>query len=152
MGARIACTALAVITLHALAGAGFVAEAQGTGDDYYYVDNRKVALAISDKYTAVALKPDLGSGERQTFKSSIKASGVGEVEESPMLQKYGIVLVRAKKEAGPTAFRSGVAPLMSRPEVKAEVPVYSIGGADAVLVNEFIVQFKTIPGGRNVIL
>ncbi|GAG50025.1 unnamed protein product, partial [marine sediment metagenome] len=80
---------------------------------------------------------------RQNFKKIVKDAGIGDIEKSPILEKRGIVLIRSKKQVGPSAFRSRMAPFMTRAEVKTEVPVYSIGKTTVVLVNEFIVQFKS---------
>ena len=134
---------LMVLMVFTSIGAIKVMEAQGAESDYYYVDNRKISLAASKNYKAVALKPDISPANRQGFESSIKAAGVGEIEKSPILEKHGIILIRSKKEVGPTALRSRMAPLMQRTEVKSEVPVYAFGKTDAVLVNEFLVQFRS---------
>lgn len=143
MKTKISCVILISIMVFAIIGTIKVIEVQAEEADYYYVDNRKVSLLASETYKAIALKPDISPATRQGFESSLKAARVGEIEKSPILERYGIILIRSKKEVGPSAFRSGMAPLMMRAEVKSEVPVYTIGNTNAVLVNEFIVQFKS---------
>lgn len=143
MKTKISCMALIVLMVFIIIGTIKVIEAQGAESDYYYIDNQKVNLLASETYKAVALKPDISPAIRQGFESSLRAARVGEIEKSPILEKYGILLIRSKKEVGPSAFRSGMAPLMMRAEVKSEVPVYALGKTNAVLINEFIVQFKS---------
>lgn len=143
MKTKISLVALIVLMVFTTIGTINVMEVQGAESDYYYVDNRKMSLAVSEYYKAIALKPDISPANRQDFENSLKAARVGDIEKSPILEKYGIVLIRSKKEVGPSAFRSGMAPLMMRAEVKSEVPVFFIGKTNAVLINEFIVQFKS---------
>ena len=142
MKIRISCPAIYVLVAFAITGAMTVTKVQGAEADYYYIDNRKITLSVSESYKAIVLRPDISPGDRQDFEGTIKSSGVGDVEKSSILDKYGIVLIRSRKEIGPTAFKSGMAPLMTRAAVKSEVPVYRFGKTSAVLVNEFIVQFK----------
>ena len=143
MKTKISLVALIVLMVFTTIGTINVMEVQGAESDYYYVDNRKMSLAVSEYYKAISLKPDISPANRQDFENSLKAARVGDIEKSPILEKYGIVLIRSKKEVGPSAFRSGMAPLMMRAEVKSEVPVFFIGKTNAVLINEFIVQFKS---------
>lgn len=143
MKTKISLVALIVLMVFTTIGTINVMEVQGAESDYYYVDNRKMSLAVSEYYKAIALKPDISPANRQDFENSLKTARVGDIEKSPILEKYGIVLIRSKKEVGPSAFRSGMAPLMMRAEVKSEVPVFFIGKTNAVLINEFIVQFKS---------
>jgi subtilisin family serine protease len=143
MKTKISCVTLYVLMVLTIIGTIKVIEAQGAESDYYYVDNRKMSLSVSENYKAIALKPGISPANRQGFESTVKAAGVGDIEKSPILEKHGIVLIRSKKQVGPSAFRSGMAPLMTRAEVRSEVPVYSIGKTNAVLINEFIVQFKS---------
>ena len=143
MNTKISLITLVLLMVFTIIGTIKVIEAQAAESDYYYVDNRKMSLAVSEYYKAIALKPDISPANRQDFENSLKAARVSDIEKSPILEKYGIVLIRSKKEVGPSAFRSGMAPFMMRAEVKAEVPVFTIGRTNAVLINEFIVQFKS---------
>ncbi len=127
-----------------LTAAGTTATAQETeGDtDYYLVDGKKIILTPSQNYNALKLKPDAGLQEITVFKTDIHAAGFGEVQESPILERYGIVLVRIKKGISPSSFRGDTDRLGKQEKVEAEIPVYKAGNIDQVLVNEFNVQFK----------
>jgi len=143
MKTKISCVTFCVLLVLAVTGTIKAIEAQGAESDYYYIDNRKISLSVSKNYKAIALKPGISPANRQGFESTIRAAGFGDIEKSPILEKYGIILIRSKKQIGPSDFRSGMAPLMTRAEVKSEVPVYLIGKTNAVLINEIIVQFKS---------
>jgi thermitase len=75
---------------------------------------------------------------------NVETAGVGKVEESPLLEKYGIVLIRIKEGMAPSSFREGTEKFKKKQTqtVELENPVYGVGGIDQVLVNEFIIQFK----------
>ena len=109
---------------------------------YYLVGDDKVPLTPSQDYRALKVKPGMSAAAMTAFKSTISASGVAEVEPSPLLERHGIVLVRIKTGVGPSSFRESVQALTARAEVEQENPVYTVRGADHVLVNEFIVQFE----------
>ena len=117
-------------------------QGQGAESDYYYVDEQKISLSASEHYKAFALKPGISAANRQGFEARLETAGVGDIEKSPILEKYGVILIRPRKDIGPSAFMSGMASLSGRAEVESEVPVYSINEANVVLINEFIVQFK----------
>jgi subtilisin family serine protease len=120
-----------------------VIDAQGAESEYFYVDNRKVSLSAAKNFKAIALKPQITPANRKNFKKIITDAGIGDIEKSPILDKREIVLVRSKKQIGPSTFRASMAPFMTRAEVMTELPVYSIGKTTVVLINEFIVQFKS---------
>lgn len=127
--------------------AGFSGSIMGQTDeaDYYFVDGKKIVLKPSQNYSALKLKPGIDAAEMRTFAADIDSAGFGKVEDSPVLQKYGLVLVRIKEGIGPSSFREGTKKFKEkeRDRVESENPVYGVGGIDQVLVNEFIVQFKT---------
>ncbi|MCP5002561.1 MAG: S8 family serine peptidase, partial [Planctomycetes bacterium] len=122
----------------------YTIDVQGqTTSDYYYVDDQKVNLSVSETYKAYALKSGLSASSREELDAEIKAAGVGSITKTSVLERAGIVLVRSKKDVGPSTFMSGMASLSRRSEVESEVPVYAVGETDLVLMNEFIVQFKS---------
>jgi hypothetical protein len=118
--------------------------AQDNEPDYYIVDGKKVVLQPSQNYSAIQLKPGTSAAEMGVFKADVAAAGFGAIEDSPLLQKHNIVLLRIKEGVGPTSFRASTEDFKKKQgeKVEAENPVYGIGGIDQVLVNEFIVQFK----------
>ena len=116
-------------------------EAQNAGSDYYFVEGQRVELSPSEEYKAFALRPGIPSERSADFAEEVEESGVGEVETVPILQEYGIRLVRSKANVDKSDFVSAMDALSHSPEVEAELPVYAVGEANAVLVNEFIVQF-----------
>ncbi len=111
--------------------------------DYYIVDGKKVILQISQTYSAIKLKPEVSKDMIKAFKANIDSAGFGMVEESPLLEKYGIVLVRIQKDTATALFKAGIENLSKKDEVETGNPVYTAGGINQVLVNEFIVQFKS---------
>ena len=119
--------------------------AQESEPDYYIVDGQKIVLQPSQNYIAVQLKPGTSEAEMTMFKSDVVSAGFGTVEDSPLLRKYDIVLVQKKAGIEPISFRAGTEDLKKKQaeRVEAEIPVYGVGGIDQVLVNEFIVQFKS---------
>jgi thermitase len=119
--------------------------AQDSEPDYYIVDGKKIVLQPSQYYSAIQLKPGTSAAELNTFKSDVVSAGFGTVEDSPILQKHNLVLVRIKAGIEPTSFRVGTEDLKKKQveRVESENPVYEVGGIDQVLVNEFIVQFKS---------
>ncbi len=110
---------------------------------YYYVGDKKVQLAPSESVKAFAMKSNVSPSKRDGFEANVQRAGIGEVERSPLLEKYGVVVIRSKENVGASAFRSGMEALSHEAEVENEVPVYDIGKANAVLVNEFLVQFQS---------
>ncbi len=125
--------------------AGFInsLEVHGQETDYYYVGDKKVILSLSEKYTALSMKSGMSPIGLRGFEANVEAAGIGDVDESPILEKYGVVLIRRKTTVGPSSFRSRMTELSAQAEVESEIPVYSLGGTNAVLVNEFLVQFKS---------
>lgn len=119
--------------------------AQESEPDYYIVDGQKIVLQPSQNYIAIQLKPGTSEAEMKTFMAHVDSAGFGTVEDSPLLQKYNLVLVRIKAGIEPTSFRAGTEDLKKKQveRVESENPVYGVGGIDQVLVNEFIVQFKS---------
>jgi subtilisin family serine protease len=126
--------------------AGFLGTVRGqeSEPDFYIVDGQKIVLKTSQNYSALKVKPRTGEAEMKVLKADIDSAGFGRVEDSPILQKYGIVLIRVKKGIGPASFRAGTEKFKKKEmeRVESENPVYGVGGIDQVLVNEFIVQFK----------
>jgi len=117
--------------------------AQNSEEDFYFVDGEKVVLKSSSKYNAVKLKSDdLSPDQLNAFKASVDTVQFGQVEQSEILAKYGVVLIKLKKTVSAQAVNSFMANIKSMSEVKDENPVYAIGGIDQVLINEFVVQFK----------
>jgi len=118
---------------------------QESEPDYYLVDGQKIVLKPSLNYSALKLKPGITPAEKKTFAATIDSTGFGKVEDSPILQKYNIVLVRVKEGIGPRSFRTGTEDFKKKEKdrVESENPVYGVGGIDQVLVNEFVVQFKS---------
>jgi thermitase len=110
-----------------------------------FFEEAKIVLQPSQNYSAIQLKPGTSAAEIKTFKVDVDSIGFGTVEESPILQKHNIVLVRIKKGIEPTSFRAGTEDLKIKQVERVESvnPVYGVGGIDQVLVNEFIVQFKS---------
>lgn len=144
----IKCIKVAVfVFLFCIFYAGFwgTPRAQDSEPDYYIVDGKKIILQPSQNYSAIQLKPGTSEAEIKTFKSDVESAGFGTVEESPILQKYNIVLVRIKAGIEPSSFMAGTEDLKKKlvERVESENPVYGVGGIDQVLVNEFIVQFKS---------
>ncbi len=125
--------------------AGFFGTIMGQEDkkDYYIVDGKKIELELSQNYSALKLKPGTSDTEIKSFRADIDSAGVGIVEDLPFLKKYNIVLVRIKKGIAPSSFRASTENFSKKKEVESENPVYGVGGIDQVLVNEFIVQFKS---------
>jgi len=134
-----------LIFLFCIFYAGFLGKIMGQeGEtDYYFVDGQKIVLKLSQKYSALKLKPGTSVAEMKSFEADIVSAGFGTVEDSPILQKYNIVLVRIKEGIGPSSFRAGTESFSTRDVVESENAVYGVGGIDQVLVNEFIVQFKS---------
>ncbi len=120
-----------------------IVNGQETELDYYIVDGKKVTLQISKKYSAIKMSPGTSASEMRAFKGVIDLGDFGKVEESPILEKHGIVLVRKKEGVGASSFRAGTESFRSMDGVESENPVFAAGGIDQVLVNEFIVQFKS---------
>ena len=118
---------------------------QESEPDYYLVDGKKIVLKPSLNYSALKLKPGTTPAEKKTFAANIDSEGFGKVEASPILQKYNIVLVSVKQGIGPRSFRTGTEDFKKKEKdrVESENPVYGVGGIDQVLVNEFVVQFKS---------
>lgn len=110
---------------------------------YYIVGNERVPLEPSGAYSALKLMPGTSNADLEEFSSLVNAAGVGSIETSPLLQKYGIVLLRVNQGVGPSSFRDGVRSLSESSTIESEVPVFKVGGADQVLVNEFVVQFRS---------
>ncbi len=108
---------------------------------YYIVNGERVSLRQSDTYRALKMQPAASAEERAELRSAVEAAAIGTVQPSPLLEQRGIVLIRISEDVGPTAFSQGVASLSERESVESEMPVYAVGGADQVLVNEFNVQF-----------
>ena len=115
----------------------------GSEPDYYIVDGQKIFLQISKNYSAIKMKPEASGADIRAFESSIDSARFGTVEKSPVLEKYNIVLIHAKEGVDPSSFRAGADNFRANARVETENPVYSIGGIDQLLVNEFIVQFKS---------
>ena len=118
---------------------------QDSKPDYYIVDGQKMVLEPSQSYSAIQLKPGTSAAVMKTFKTDVVSAGFGTVEDSPLLQKHTIVLVRIKEGIKPTSFRASTEDFKRKQmqRVESENPVYGVGGIDQVLVNEFIVQFKS---------
>jgi len=111
--------------------------------DYYFVDGKKIVLKLSQNYSALKLKPGTSVAGIKSFRAGIDSAGVGIVEDLPILQKHNIVLVRIKEGIAPSSFRASTENFSKKEEVESENPVYGVRGIDQVLVNEFIVQFKS---------
>ena len=125
----------------AITGLNIATEAQAQ-EAFYYVDNQRITLSASEKYTAFALKSGISAASRQSLEDDVKKSGVVEIEKVSILEKRGILLFRPKPNIGPAAFRSGMTAFRARTEIGAPVPVFRFGRVNAVLINEFSVQFK----------
>ena len=136
---------LFALLLLGIGSSGFLADSYGQNveQDYYYVDGKKITLPISQRYKAVVLKPGTTPATRNAFEASVAAGGLATVVTSPLLERHGILLLRSKEGVGPTSFKSGMESVGRRNEVQSEFPVYSVGGIDQVLTNEFIVQFTS---------
>jgi len=111
--------------------------------DYYIVEGKKIVLELSKNYSALKLKPGTSVAAMKSFRTDIDSAGFGKVEDSPVLQKHNIVLVRIKQGIGPSSFREGTENFRVKDEVESENPVFGVGGIDQILVNEFIIQFKS---------
>jgi subtilisin family serine protease len=142
----------AFILLFCVSYAGFSGTVRGQEDetDYYFVDGKKIVLKLSQNYSALKLKPETSAAEIKSFRAGIDSAGVGIVEDVPILQKYNIVLVRIKEGIAPSSFRASTESFSKKKEVESENPVYGVGGIDQVLVNEFIVQFKSEASKKNI--
>lgn len=116
---------------------------QETGTDYYVVDGQRIELAVSQKYMALKVAPAIDAAGVQSLKATIDSGAVGIVRESPVLERYGIVLVEIGEGVGPSSFRTAMDNMSATEEVESQNPVYSIGEVDQVLTNEFIVQFTS---------
>lgn len=135
-----------VLTLFTcILGAGFCESIKGqaAGEDYYVVDGQKVVLPVSQKYRALKLKAGMSAATIKSFKANIDSGNVGTVADSPVLEKYGIVLVQIKEGVGSSSFVREIENMSTREEVESRNPVYGVGGIDQVLTNEFAVQFKS---------
>ncbi len=117
------------------------ARGQETGTDYYVVDGQRIELAVSQKYMALKVAPAIDAAGVQSLKATIDSGAVGIVRESPVLEKYGIVLVEIGEGVGPSSFKAAMDIMSAKEEVESPNPVYSIGDVDQVLTNEFIIQF-----------
>lgn len=125
----------------AITGLNIATEAQAQ-EAFYYVDNQRITLSASENYTAFALKSDISAASRRSLEDDVKESGVVEIEKVSILEKRGIMLFRPKPNIGPTAFRSSIMALSVRTEMGVPLPVFRFGRTNAVLINEFSVQFK----------
>lgn len=136
---------MAFILVFCIFYAGFFGTVMGQEDkkDYYIVDGKKIELDLSQNYSALKLKPGTSVATMKSFGADIDSAGVGIVEDLPFLKKYNIILVRIKKDIAPSSFRASTENFSKKKEVESENPVYGVGGIDQLLVNEFIVQFKS---------
>ncbi|MCB0284448.1 MAG: S8 family serine peptidase [Calditrichaeota bacterium] len=116
---------------------------QTSPGDYYMVDGEKVMLNPSGNYQAVKMDADqISMDQVNAFSAKIDTSQIGQVEQSPLLAKYGIILIKLKKTISPQKVNSAMTQIKKMDNVKDENPVYSMDGIDQVLINEFAVQFK----------
>ncbi len=132
-----------ILIIFGFAGVSQVVVGQGNGTDYYIVDGKKIHLKVSKRYSAMKMRQGTSASEMSAFKGVIDLGDFGKVEKSPTLEQYGIVLVHINEGVGPSSFRAGTNSIRSMDGVESETPVYAVGGIDQVLVNEFIVQFKS---------
>lgn len=120
-------------------GPAFGPLAQERDDDEYYIaDGMRVPLTRSARYVAVELKP----GTRSAFGAAASGNPDLAVESAPLLNRFGVVLLRPRKPADRGALDRGARALSQQAAVEESVPVYKVGEADQVLVNEFLVQFR----------
>jgi subtilisin family serine protease len=124
----------AVLFLAGLAASSVVC---GQTKDYYIVDGQRIELEPSKDYDAVAVRP---SGRGVFMASAANSASAEPVRRATILDRYNIVLLKKKANASFGAFSSSVNLLSKHSAVRADVPVYSMGGAEQVLVNEFSVQ------------
>lgn len=120
-----------ILSLHAV-----TATAQGT--EHYYVGNKKVELAPSNNFSAYKVESTASAAA-----ISRKLDGAAQVEQSPVVADEKIVLIQKAGPMSPGAARSSIENLPEVNQVVSEPPVFNVAGADQVLVNEFLVQFKS---------
>jgi subtilisin family serine protease len=123
-----------------------LAASKALAQDYYIVDGKRVELQASPKYEALKVRPGTSDAKIRTLRASVHASGIGVVEDSPLLARHGIVLIEIGEGIGPSAVLDRIAPLMARDEVEMKNPVYRSGSISLVLVNEFAIQFDPKAG------
>ena len=111
--------------------------AQEPAQDHFIVDGEPVYLTTSDQYRALSINADT----RGAFDAAVKSGGVATIVAAPMLDRYGIVLLKQDGAVTRGAFDAGMRELTVSAPVEAELPVYTAGNVDQVLPNEFIVQF-----------
>lgn len=116
-------------------------QAQEEGD-YFYVGDEKIPLEVSQRYQALKLKPGAPVDRMSVILEGVKTAGVGQVEPSPILEHYGVTLIRIESGVGPASFTSEIERLGGVAQFADVAPVYAVDGADQVLTNEFIVQFE----------
>ena len=114
--------------------------ADADAEEYYVADGKKIALTPSPRYHAFETKADALSD----FEARIRKMPDLTIEGSgaPLLERRGIVLVKRSPGAAPGEFMKSIRALSTDPAVVSEAPVFSVGGIDQLLLNEFIVQFK----------
>ncbi|WP_162145614.1 S8 family peptidase [Sinorhizobium meliloti] len=103
---------------------------------YYMVDGDRVELQPSQNYRAfrLDLPPDIQpSTVPERLGSSVNAA------VSPALARHNIVVVPTGGPMSTEGLRSSLNRLGT---ITSEPPVYSVGGVDHVLINEFVVQFE----------
>lgn len=104
-------------------------------EPYFMVDGARVELQPSRNYRAFRL--DLPTGIQPSAVPERLGSRVN-ASVSPALARHNIVVVPT---GGPLSTESLRTTLNTVGAIESEPPVYSVGGIDHVLVNEFTVQF-----------
>jgi subtilisin family serine protease len=107
-------------------------------DAFYIADGRRVALEESESARAFRLR----EGQAENFRAAVARSERYRIEPLSILEKYGLVLVRAADGATFADFGKVIASLVNENPIEMEVPVYPSGRIELVLVDRFMVRFR----------
>jgi hypothetical protein len=110
--------------------------------DFYFVGRERVTLTPSSTYVALRIAPGASMESFEALSNDVDAAG-GEVLSSPLLERYGLVLVRKKEDVGPSSFAESMRTFSTTtPNLAGESPVYVIDGVEHALTEKFITQFR----------
>lgn len=110
---------------------------------FYFVEDERVPLQSSPNYRAftLAAEPENFSAFTRNLPSEITA------QQPSVLERYNLILIRRTSRMSPSSIMRSLETARNSIEgvpggVISEAPVFWAGGADHVLINEFIVQFQ----------
>jgi subtilisin family serine protease len=117
---------------------GAVCHAQ---DDFYIVGANRIELPESATHKAFAL-PEGAEAPAAAVRAAAALPNAIVPVPSEMLDSYRVILLRRAPNASEEAFLAAINELIGGGVIEAEIPVYTIGGVQHVLVNRFLVQFQ----------